>query len=290
LLKLDKTGRQEAKISSFYYITLYAIANQSVKLVVNHKDSIFYEWSKLRITFKTVVYRSSKLEIRPSDVDAGDVQKDLDVCPEDQKEEVNAEFIQSNMESFAPIASDIVTLMESLQPDKVPVIASALSGQVKNQSMLALLQHVTNNGGGFSTPKDACLQLVGLTYGNVLDSIPTTWDACADFMQKVVNAGEEKHFDASTFGKLASYGNVPDLLSKLRIAVFAHCLKSLGMERCNCREAPLDGKPFRLRFSCSTFRNSAIFETCQNYSILECLKLLNVEIFKNSMFLQIFDF
>eukprot|EP00959_Pyramimonas_sp_CCMP1952_P185353 3875659-Pyramimonas_sp.AAC.1 len=59
LTKLDTGGRQKNKINTFYTIALCGICSQSVPLFINKKAKQISEWSKLRVAFKTIIYKSA---------------------------------------------------------------------------------------------------------------------------------------------------------------------------------------------------------------------------------------
>eukprot|EP00959_Pyramimonas_sp_CCMP1952_P030131 631638-Pyramimonas_sp.AAC.1 len=62
---------------------------------------------------------------------------------------------------------------------------------------------------------------------------------CSDFVWKVVEADKATAFAGALwtiYEQLSKFGNVSDMLAKVRISTFAHCLKSLGMQRFNCRD------------------------------------------------------
>ena len=79
LMRVDASGKQRNKIDAFYYISLYAICNESIIVPSGGgREKTIHGWSQLRVVFKAIIYRSLCLKARPSDVDAYALQDESD--------------------------------------------------------------------------------------------------------------------------------------------------------------------------------------------------------------------
>ncbi|CAK0904741.1 unnamed protein product, partial [Prorocentrum cordatum] len=190
LAKIDESGRQSAKIGAFWKSTLYAAANDVVRLKLGSKDAMteVRGWIMLRQMFKVLLYKSAELTARPSDCD-----KDFVVAASaDNDDDIGATMsvaqLQQKIGELSEPAATLLGILQQSNPRTVPVAANLLSGGVMNSAMMALLQHVVTIGGAFDTEDNACAFLVKVLTEAVSEKLPRSSDDVAELIQATMNS------------------------------------------------------------------------------------------------------
>ena len=145
LLKIDHTSRHA---DAYLQIACYAVMNGSITIsdVSKSKTQCIDKWSVLRKLIKTHVYKTARLQPRPSDADFDPKSTDganglseehaamIQEVPQEMTDEEIIDFLSENKETF----EKLVTFVQKNAP-AMPLASHVSASTVANKVMMALM-------------------------------------------------------------------------------------------------------------------------------------------------------
>lgn len=232
-------------MEAYNYICLYAVLKPGIQLIINNSPRLFSKLCPLRKALKDETYKIARLAPRISDPDFYNNKGEM-IAQIDENQDVKME--EYHLDLYLEENGDVPTLLraffESTNILTTPFVCIPAIANGSNNTMMKLFSIADQGLGMHKNLEAAAKCLMEQAWLQVMEIMPEKFDAPLVVLDKIRshNLGDvlRDHLksEAEDFKFLLQSGIGLAKLKQLRLQVWIHIAKTLGLQTCRVPEGP----------------------------------------------------
>ena len=233
-------------MEAYNYICLYAALNPGIELIIKSSPKKFDKLCPLRKALKDETYKIARLAPRLSDPDFYNSKGEMIAQIDENAEDVKMEeyHLDLYLEEHGDVPALLRAFLESTNILTTPLFCIPAIANGSNNTMMKLF-HIANQGLGMHKSLEAAATcLMEQAWLEVMEIMPEKFDAPLVVLDKIRShklgdaLRDHQKSEAEDFKFLLQSGMGLAKLKQLRLQVWVHIVKTLGLQQCRVPEGP----------------------------------------------------
>ena len=233
-------------MEAYNYICLYAALNPGIELIIKSSPKKFDKLCPLRKALKDETYKIARLAPRLSDPDFYNSKGEMIAQIDENAEDVKMEgyHLDLYLEEHRDVPALLRVFFESTNIMTTPLFCIPAIANGSNNTMMKLF-HIANQGLGMHKSLEAAATcLMEQAWLEVMEIMPEKFDAPLVVLDKIRShklgdaLRDHQKSEAEDFKFLLQSGMGLAKLKQLRLQVWVHIVKTLGLQQCRVPEGP----------------------------------------------------
>ena len=233
-------------MEAYNYICLYAALNPGIELIIKSSPKKFDKLCPLRKALKDETYKIARLAPRLSDPDFYNSKGEMIAQIDENAEDVKMEeyHLDLYLEEHRDVPALLRAFLESTNILTKPLFCIPAIANGSNNTMMKLF-HIANQGLGMHKSLEAAATcLMEQAWLEVMEIMPEKFDAPLVVLDKIRShklgdaLRDHQKSEAEDFKFLLQSGMGLAKLKQLRLQVWVHIVKTLGLQQCRVPEGP----------------------------------------------------
>ena len=233
-------------MEAYNYICLYAALNPGIELIIKSSPKKFDKLCPLRKALKDETYKIARLAPRLSDPDFYNSKGEMIAQIDENAEDVKMEeyHLDLYLEEHRDVPALLRVFFESTNIMTTPLFCIPAIANGSNNTMMKLF-HIANQGLGMHKSLEAAAKcLMEQAWLEVMEIMPEKFDAPLVVLDKIRShklgdaLRDHQKSEAEDFKFLLQSGMGLAKLKQLRLQVWVHIVKTLGLQQCRVPEGP----------------------------------------------------